>query len=798
MIRLRKLAFLSLAIAAVPAFANEWPYWRGPEQNGSTRENAPVTKWSEDQIVWQLDDGGRTTPIVLNDRVYAITPIDADTPKSRERVICWEADTGKKIWEYRFPVFLTDIVENRVGWTSVVADPESGNIFAHGTGGELFCFDGKNGDIVWKHSLTEEYGRISGYGGRLMTPIVDENRVIVSFLSSGWGSHARPLHRYFAFDKETGDVLWIAAPGGKPLDTTYSCPIVAIINGKRMLIAPNADGNVYGMMARTGEQVWTFRFSKRGLNVSPVAHGNRVYLCQSEENIDTTEMGRVVCVDAGKTGDITNSGELWRIDGVTAGYSSPAVANDRLYFVTNNATMYCVDAFDGRIFWEHSIGRVGKGSPVVTADGVIYIGDQNGIFNILKDAGDKVDVLAMHEFTREDGLVDEMFGSPAVADGRLYFMTRYGTYCLGRKGGAKPAAIDIPKLREKMPSLTVDYMNVVPFEKTLPLGRGQWFRFALYDENRREMPGPFSRLRLNIPNEPVAVTGDIVKQQLLALKQTNQRFMSNWSSKGMTIMTDTGLCNTESMQTYGIDTVVAHLNERTATARVRAIPELPIEIGFDEFPVNSVPPGWVGVGGGKAKITELDGEPVFVKLAPKEKPSPPIMRMRAYATMPMTGGLETQVDVRGTAKKSRRKTYVPEMGMINMRYRCYLTEETDENNDLYRALRVDAWDPIPRFKELAKFDWQPDTWYTIKCEIKPLAEGMNTRCRAKVWPRGEAEPTEWMIDAVDPAGNREGAAGLYAYSNGTKPTSDGTLVYFDNFKVNYAAAESEAAAEEQQ
>ena len=57
----------------------------------------------------------------------------------------------------------------RLGWTQMVGDPETGNVYAHGTQGLLFCFD-KDGKILWQHSLTEEYGRITGYGGRVTSP----------------------------------------------------------------------------------------------------------------------------------------------------------------------------------------------------------------------------------------------------------------------------------------------------------------------------------------------------------------------------------------------------------------------------------------------------------------------------------------------------------------------------------------------------------------------------------------------------------------------------------------------------
>ena len=131
------------------------------------------------------------------------------------------------------------------------------NIYAHGVQGLFFCFD-KDGNILWSRSLTEEYGRISGYGGRVHTPIIAGDLVVISYLNSGWGDQAATRHRYFAFDKRTGELIWISTPGGRPLDTTYSAPVVANINGQQLIIGGNADGSIYAMKQNTGEMVWGF------------------------------------------------------------------------------------------------------------------------------------------------------------------------------------------------------------------------------------------------------------------------------------------------------------------------------------------------------------------------------------------------------------------------------------------------------------------------------------------------------------------------------------------------------------
>ena len=259
--------------------ANDWPHWRGPEQNGISRETGIVDTFdleTMDNVKWVSKIGGRGTPIVLNGKVYLNcrtsenTGIDEELLRVQEQVICWDAETGKELWTDRFNVFGTDIPVERVGWAHMVGDPETGYVYVHSVSGILRCYTG-DGKVVWEISLSEELGKMSGYGGRTQTPIIDEDRLILSSMAVSWGQFKgpAPLHYYWAFDKKTGELRWMKAPGGKPRDTNYSVPVVAVVDGVRMLIGGNSDGGVYAMNARTGDKIWGHMMSKRGLNTTP-------------------------------------------------------------------------------------------------------------------------------------------------------------------------------------------------------------------------------------------------------------------------------------------------------------------------------------------------------------------------------------------------------------------------------------------------------------------------------------------------------------------------------------------------
>ena len=772
-----------LATAGATARAADWPAWRGPAHNGMAYEKAAVRSWTLDgaNTLWKSPIGGRTTPIIIDGRLFFIAPA-GEGETLGEQVVCLDAATGEPIWQHRFNVFLTDTVEQRVGWTAVVADPETKYIYAHGTGGQFFCFD-FDGNIIWEKSLTELYNRVTGYGGRVHTPIVDEDKVIISFVSTNWGNHAPPSHRYLAMDKRTGEVVWWARPGGPPADTTYAVPVVTVVNGVRLLVAAAADGWVYGMKVRTGETVWSFKLSKRGINASVVADGNRVYVTHSEENYTTLEMGSVICIDAGRTGDITESGTLWRVDGVTAGYASPALAGDRLYIVDNAATLHCFDAHTGAKHWSHECGRIGRGSPTVTADGVIYVPETNGRFTILKDEGDAARELSVVEFPPVGKFVDEIFGSPIVLDGRLYLQTRYGTYCIGAKS-PDVQRVPVPALAEEAAPLPdrPATLLVVPGEITVEPGEEVRFTTRLFDQNGQPLTMQQAAEALKRFTVKPGEKGPPIDEDESAdvKRTTDDAGNQTWTApvrvryaalsvpgefNGDTLTVDENATFTGGM-------IRAHLGGLTADARVRICPPPPVEVTFDDMKGLKNPSGWVGAGA-KTQLTDLDGNIVFEKLAPRTHPSAPFMRMEVYTHPPLSTGYTVQCDLMGRPRAKGRKVR-PDMGLINARYVMRMMGQ--EN-----LLRLETWSPIPRLRVDVPWEWKTDVWYTAKMTVELV--GDRARVRAKVWPRDEEEPSEWRIEMFDPTPHFEGSPGLYAYSNGTKTSKDGPPIYFDNYRV---------------
>lgn len=716
------ILFISILVTA-GASAAEWPSWRGADQNGYSPETGLISQWSAtgENLVWKADFIGRSTPVVMNGRVYVIGRTGSGITM-QEHIACFDAENGKKLWEKKFNVYHSTVPFTRVGWASLVGDPETGHVYAHGVGGLMICLD-RDGKVVWLHSLTEEFGHISGFGGRTDTPIVDESLVILGFVNSSWGEQAPVRHRFFAFDKRTGDVVWVSTPGGMPYDfNIYSTPVVSVVNRQRLLIGGNGDGSIYALKVRTGEKVWGFQLSKRGINAAVVVNGDKVYAGHSEENIDEATMGRVVCINAVGTGDITKTNEVWRYDRLEVGYTAPLIHNGRLYVVDNSGNLYSFDAADGKLHWKHNLGTVGKGSPV-WADGKIYATEVNGTFAILKPEEQKATNLDVERLMVGGKRHAEIYGSPAIAYGRIYFTTEEGLYCLGNKNAklkmaSSKAAIPEKKTKNTTPAA----IQVVPAEVLLSPGEKATFKIRSFDaqgEFIKETSGTWT------------VTG------LEGQVQNDGTYTAGNSSRAGVITAETG----------GLK----------SAARARVISNLPIVQDFQQIELEKSPPYWIG-STGKFFVREKDGNKVLVKTVQERG----LQTADVYMGPATWKGYTVQVDLMGTKVKRR----MPDMGVIASGYTLDLMGG-------HQRLQLRSWASELRINKTIDFPWNPDVWYTMKFQVD--VQGDKGIIRGKVWPTAEKEPDAWTVEAEDPIPIREGSPGIYGNSL--------TEIYYDNLKI---------------
>lgn len=783
---------LLVCLQAAAAQAADWPDWRGPNLDRHAGEQNLVTSFDAKKgtnVLWTSAEAGSiSTPVILDGRLYTLTRHRPGTMEEAEKVVCLDAITGEKLWENVFNVYLSDVPAERVGWSSVVADPVSGAVFAHGVCGVFTCIDAATGETRWQRSLHEEFGFLSTYGGRTNVPVVFEDLVIASAVVTGWGSTARPAHRLLGMDVATGEVRWTSGTRELPEDTTYSTPTIANFGGAAALVFGSSDGSIWNMQPRTGKPVWNFGLSPRGINVSPLIEGNVVYIGQGEENLDRTTMGSATAFSVDGSGDITESAKIWQVKEVLDGRAMPVVLGDRVYFTDITAKLFIFDKASGTPIGkpQRLLGTIARASPLV-ADGKLFVCTTSG-WHVLEPTDSGLKFVNRMRLDADD----EVTASPIAWQGRLYLTTGERLYCLGSNpppiSDAKSRQLRVLEVAEQTtgPAGEPAWVQVVPAELQLAAGESARFRVRLFDEAGRfvkESPATFT----------CEVNGVAAAD----------------------VITSEGVYTAPAGMHAGA-VITATVGGLSGTARVRSMPPLPWSFDFEQIPLATDPRGgppkgdpplpWLGMRY-RHVVREVDGSKCLVKVTtiPKGTRSQgwigpidladyamiadfraaefgggsPAAAAAANAAAAEGGSAEEESlppppPASGTTA-DLSIARLPDMGLIAQRYTLDLMGASQQ-------LQLRTWPPqvATHFSVTVPFAWEAGRWYRMRFEAG--RQGEDAVLRGKVWPRDEPEPEAWTITGVHPGGNLQGSPGFFGNAKDSE-------IAIDNVRVESLDAE---------
>jgi len=695
----------------------DWVHWRGPLQNGHSLEKGlpDSFKVNGENQLWRKEAfATRATPIVMNGRLFTICRSEPETTKEAEKTVCVDAETGELVWESIHNVYLSDFPSERIGWASLVGDPETDYVYMLGAGCVLQCLEGKTGKIVWEKSMLEQYGMLSTYGGRTNFPTIFEDLMIISGVTTGWGDTAVPAHRIIAVDKITGAPVWTMTTRPRPEDTTYSTPIYTVLNGQAAMVVGAADGAIYALQPRTGKVIWKYQASPRGLNSTPIVEDGIVYCAHGEQNeTDRTILGGIFAFDGNTTGDIPESKLLWKILGKAIGRSSPVKIGERVYFVEDSGNVFGINAKTGVIEVEKKLGNIMFGSPVVS-EGKIYIGENSGKIYTLKPTENAIEVVNMTRL-KDNG---EVFGSFAIANGRLYLPTNKALYCIGEKE-AKVSADPMPKMAVEAitDDKTVAHIQVCPVEMLVSAGQKAKMQVRAYNAAGRYIK--------NLTDAKILVEG--------GGEVTDMTYIAPADSTGAGVI------------------LTATSGELKSIARARVIPSLPWKYDFED---KKVPLFWIGAAYRHKPIELPTGGNGLVKISTIPKGT----RSQAFLGKPSEHDYTITAEVYASGEKDTMPTAsLPDMGVVNQRYTLSLEGS--------QKLQIRSWASMleQRFAKTIPFEWQEKTWYTLK--LRSENKDGKAILKGKVWKTVEAEPEAWTIEAEDLLPNTVGSPGLFGKSS---------------------------------
>jgi len=707
--------------------ASGWLNWRGDAQVGHSSESGLVETWvpGAQGELWSVELPGRGTPVVADGVLYAMgyRGVGQDL---REVLVAIDAESGELIWEQAFRDFLSDIIYNRYAISSPTVDAETGNIYAQTSNGVLFGMS-PSGEKLWEVSMMERYGRLTFPNGRTGSPIIEGDRVIVHGITANWGREGPGRDRFYAFDKRTGELNWSSTPGVRPVDSSFSTPFVESRNGQRVLYAGTGCGHVVAVNVNTGKPLWRAPVSIGGVNVSVVVHGDTLIAVHAKENLDDNTVGRMVAFDLGAAPEEQSDGsspvlnaEVWRAP-LSSFTSSPVLAEGVVYQVTMTGELAAIDPESGHIFWKEKLGSDQLHASPLFADGKLYIPFREGRLVIAKPSKEGLEVLS------DVALEGTALGAPVTYRGRVYVHTTEKLYALG---GDTPGPVPVA-LEEDVPAPEkATTLQVLPAEFLLRSGEEQVFRGRTLDAHGRSV-------------EAVAV------QDLQAWIPPSAKVKSTIAG---TIQGSTVRIGPSAGFSAGAFKMDA--GGLVGTSRGRSIPAMPYTEDFEGFDLAhshgdlqyAYPPlAWIGARF-KWEVQEVDGNKALKKTLKKML----FQRSMAFIGHPESRNYSMQANVRVDGNQRSRST----VGLVHQRYIIAL-----KGNQ--RQLEVSS--NYERLRHGVPFDVEPERWYVLKTNVVNAPSG-ETTIRAKVWPKGSAEPAEWTLEFVHEDGHTRGSPGIFGFS----------------------------------
>lgn len=411
----RLASFCVAVVLAGTVRAEDWPNWRGPTNNGISRETGLATEWSPTKnVAWNLKLPGAAaaTPVVWDDRIF-LTSVDGES-----LVLMCISTEGKELWR-REVGRGNKTARNDEGNTANPSPSTDGKyVWAFMGTGDLGCYD-FDGNEIWKFNLQDRYGKFQIQYGMSSTPAVHGD-ALYQQLIHGEGDPKTREAIAFALDKRTGEQLWkVGRPseGYAENEHSYASPVVYDDGRLQFLITHGADYTVAHSL-KDGKELWRCG----DLNLSSSYDPTLRFVASPSWApgivvIPTAKRGPVVAVRPDAKGLITRNSpaQLWRTQ-KTPDVPSPLIEGDYVYLCMQDGNLQCLDRKTGKeIYFERTERDRHRASPVY-ADGKVYLSARNGKVTVVK-AGPKFEVLAVND------LGESLSASPAISNGTIYLRT---------------------------------------------------------------------------------------------------------------------------------------------------------------------------------------------------------------------------------------------------------------------------------------------------------------------------------------------------------------------------------------
>ncbi len=421
-------ALVLVLLLLVPVAADNWPDWRGPDNQGHCTEKDVPLQWSaEANVRWRIDlpDSGNSTPIVWEDRLFVTQAKDKKIwpPKGGggqasaeiRMLLCLRRLDGKLLWDARvaYPEPEATHPTNPFCSASPVTDGER-VIVSFGSAG-LWCYD-FSGKELWH----KDVGKMEHIWGNASSPIL-WGELCIFWIGPGKNQVL------LAVNKKTGAEVWRhEEPGGasglgedKEWRGSWSTPVVIKVEGHEELIL-TVPQKVKGFDPKTGKELWSCAGLGKLVYTSPLCSRDAVIVAMSGYG------GPSLAVRAGGTGDVTKTHRLWHTEKPNPQrIGSGVIVGDHVFILNDTGIAQCLEVKTGKEVWSKRLASTW--SSMVAVGDRLYVPTKTSDTFVIKASPE------FQELARNRLKSEQMHASLAISDGDVFIRTYKGLWCIGVK-----------------------------------------------------------------------------------------------------------------------------------------------------------------------------------------------------------------------------------------------------------------------------------------------------------------------------------------------------------------------------
>jgi outer membrane protein assembly factor BamB len=416
------LAFAVLALVVVSA--DNWPQWRGPSLNGTSRETSLPVKWSiesGENIAWKLPMSARSgaTPIVWGDRIF----LNSATALATGDLELWGVDRNKGEVLWKAPVAGGNNQQRKQNMSSPSPVTDGRTVWVLTGVGILKAFDFA-GKELWSRDIQADYGRFGLNWGFASSPLLHQGALYIPVLH---GMKTDDPSYLLKIDAKSGKTIWKVE---RPTDAIRESPDAYVTPallqyGKTIEIVLNGGDVVTGHDPATGTELWRVK----GLNPGNDPNYRIIAstLVVGEILIAPTRVKPMLAIKAGGRGDITSSHVAWSFD---FGPDVPTPVSDGklLYVVRDNGVVHALDVKTGENIWgPERLHKDNYSASPTLADGKIYVTSETQGVTSVFTSGPKFELLA------ENPTGEYTLSTISVSDGQLFLRTDNHLYAIGKR-----------------------------------------------------------------------------------------------------------------------------------------------------------------------------------------------------------------------------------------------------------------------------------------------------------------------------------------------------------------------------